>query len=254
MILQARNQNWLGDKPPSENSTSLWTILLKPEHADKDNSKHIDFKEGTVLHFRHRRACYDALWSAGGHRAGCGVHGLRELRMADGRENYRLRRLLIRFLDAGRPLAAIQAEARPKFAKVAKTPAQGPYKGWEVGGGRTTRQPTLCRSDHDKSANDFSKIARDISSRGFFLRRDQFAIDQDLGDLNRVQRRALARLLRPSRGHASSIIIGGSFEFDDWLRAAGNFERPREDLVSERRLVKDLVRRPVKDRIGCHVV
>jgi putative sporulation protein YtaF len=49
MILQARNQNWLGDKPPSENSTSLWTILLKPEHADKDNSKHIDFKEGTVL-------------------------------------------------------------------------------------------------------------------------------------------------------------------------------------------------------------
>ena len=49
MILQARKQNWPGDKAPRETSTSLWTILFKPEHADKDNSKHIDFREGTVL-------------------------------------------------------------------------------------------------------------------------------------------------------------------------------------------------------------
>src|SRR3984893_11930644 len=36
---------------------------------------------------------------------------------------------------------------------------------------------------------------RDSRTRGFFLRRDQFAIDQNLSDLNRVQRRALAQII-----------------------------------------------------------
>ncbi len=31
------------------NSTSLWDILQKPENADMDHSKHIDFKEATLL-------------------------------------------------------------------------------------------------------------------------------------------------------------------------------------------------------------
>jgi putative sporulation protein YtaF len=49
MILQAGKQTSHSDRSQSANSTSLWTILLKPEHADKDQSRHIDFKEGTVL-------------------------------------------------------------------------------------------------------------------------------------------------------------------------------------------------------------
>jgi putative sporulation protein YtaF len=44
---------WMGNghngKPPREHPPSFWTILLKPEHADKDKSKHIDFMEGSVL-------------------------------------------------------------------------------------------------------------------------------------------------------------------------------------------------------------
>jgi putative sporulation protein YtaF len=48
MILQSRHKNKYCDNSPRKNS-SVWTILLKPEHADMDNSKHIDFKEGTVL-------------------------------------------------------------------------------------------------------------------------------------------------------------------------------------------------------------
>ena len=48
MILQSRDQNKHGETSPRKNS-SVWTILLRPEQADTDNSKHIDFKEGTVL-------------------------------------------------------------------------------------------------------------------------------------------------------------------------------------------------------------
>ena len=34
-----------------------------------------------------------------------------------------------------------------KFAKLAKIPAPGPNRGWEVGGGRTTRQPGQVRKE-----------------------------------------------------------------------------------------------------------
>ncbi|MGA3086033.1 MAG: sporulation membrane protein YtaF [Thermodesulfobacteriota bacterium] len=32
-----------------ESGASIWHIMMKPEKADKDDSKHIDFKEATVL-------------------------------------------------------------------------------------------------------------------------------------------------------------------------------------------------------------
>jgi putative sporulation protein YtaF len=49
MIFKAQNKHWRVDNSIHVNSTSLLTIFLRPEHADKDGSKHIDFKEGTVL-------------------------------------------------------------------------------------------------------------------------------------------------------------------------------------------------------------
>lgn len=49
MILSSYRKNRCRENPSRENLKSIWTILLKPENADMDRSKHIDFKEGTVL-------------------------------------------------------------------------------------------------------------------------------------------------------------------------------------------------------------
>src|SRR5208283_3708080 len=32
-----------------ENGKNVFSMMMKPEHADRDHSKHIDFKEATVL-------------------------------------------------------------------------------------------------------------------------------------------------------------------------------------------------------------
>lgn len=37
------------EEPQEKDRKSLWSVLLQPQHADVDASKHIDFKEGTVL-------------------------------------------------------------------------------------------------------------------------------------------------------------------------------------------------------------
>lgn len=44
-----RRNNNRTEKPDQENGKSICHILLKPENADMDNSKHIDFKEATLL-------------------------------------------------------------------------------------------------------------------------------------------------------------------------------------------------------------
>jgi putative sporulation protein YtaF len=49
MIFRANKEEWPGEKPPEPSSRSLWTVLSKPHHADMDDSKHIDFKEATIL-------------------------------------------------------------------------------------------------------------------------------------------------------------------------------------------------------------
>jgi putative sporulation protein YtaF len=49
MILQTGHQPWREEKRPDSGQTTLMTVLLKPHHADVDASKHIDFKEGSVL-------------------------------------------------------------------------------------------------------------------------------------------------------------------------------------------------------------
>jgi putative sporulation protein YtaF len=49
MINQARQKPWHDQAPPQKDAASLWNVLLRPHHADIDASKHIDFKEGTVL-------------------------------------------------------------------------------------------------------------------------------------------------------------------------------------------------------------
>jgi putative sporulation protein YtaF len=49
MIFQARKPAWREEQPLTKDQASLWTILLKPHQADVDRSRHIDFKEGTVL-------------------------------------------------------------------------------------------------------------------------------------------------------------------------------------------------------------
>jgi putative sporulation protein YtaF len=49
MIIETRRQPWHEQRPPEKDTTSLWNIILRPHHADVDASKHIDFKEGTVL-------------------------------------------------------------------------------------------------------------------------------------------------------------------------------------------------------------
>jgi putative sporulation protein YtaF len=49
MILQARNPRLEEEAALEEGAASFWTVLLQPQRADVDRSKHIDFKEGTVL-------------------------------------------------------------------------------------------------------------------------------------------------------------------------------------------------------------
>lgn len=49
MIVQARRQSWHEKIHEEKTATKHLTILRKPHHADIDNSKHIDFKEGTIL-------------------------------------------------------------------------------------------------------------------------------------------------------------------------------------------------------------
>lgn len=49
MILQAQKPAWREEKASSNGAATLWTVLLKPHRADVDRSRHIDFKEGTVL-------------------------------------------------------------------------------------------------------------------------------------------------------------------------------------------------------------
>lgn len=49
MIIQARKPAWREQKPSNSGSTNLLAVLLKPNRADLDKSRHIDFKEGTVL-------------------------------------------------------------------------------------------------------------------------------------------------------------------------------------------------------------
>jgi putative sporulation protein YtaF len=49
MILQARRPSRAEEEAVEKGTASLWTVLLQPQRADVDRSKHIDFKEGTVL-------------------------------------------------------------------------------------------------------------------------------------------------------------------------------------------------------------
>ena len=49
MILEPYLKKKCIEKLPEENSKSIICIFLKPKNADMDNSKHIDFKEGTLL-------------------------------------------------------------------------------------------------------------------------------------------------------------------------------------------------------------
>ena len=41
--------NGAGEPTAQDNGKSIFDVMLKPEKADMDNSKHIDFKEATVL-------------------------------------------------------------------------------------------------------------------------------------------------------------------------------------------------------------
>lgn len=49
MILEPYLKAMRRENPSRENSKSIRGILLNPENADMDNSKHIDFKEATFL-------------------------------------------------------------------------------------------------------------------------------------------------------------------------------------------------------------
>jgi putative sporulation protein YtaF len=49
MILEQYLKRRYSEKLSGVNSKSIGGILLKPENADMDNSKHIDFKEATLL-------------------------------------------------------------------------------------------------------------------------------------------------------------------------------------------------------------
>lgn len=44
-----KSNNDLNHGSDREKRTNIWHIMIKPERADMDNSKHIDFKEATVL-------------------------------------------------------------------------------------------------------------------------------------------------------------------------------------------------------------
>lgn len=49
MILEPYVQRWRGRNRSRENSQNIGDIFLNPEKADVDDSKHIDFKEATLL-------------------------------------------------------------------------------------------------------------------------------------------------------------------------------------------------------------
>ena len=49
MILQARGPTPREEGSLEKGAASFWTVLLQPHRADVDRSKHIDFKEGTML-------------------------------------------------------------------------------------------------------------------------------------------------------------------------------------------------------------
>ena len=52
MILEQYLKKVKGDpdeEPEEENASSILHVLVKPENADMDKSKHIDFKEATIL-------------------------------------------------------------------------------------------------------------------------------------------------------------------------------------------------------------
>jgi putative sporulation protein YtaF len=49
MIFQALKPASREEKPARNGEASLWTVLLEPDRADVDRSRHIDFKEGSVL-------------------------------------------------------------------------------------------------------------------------------------------------------------------------------------------------------------
>ena len=49
MILQAQKPSWGETETAANKAVSFWTVLLQPHRADVDRSKHIDFREGTVL-------------------------------------------------------------------------------------------------------------------------------------------------------------------------------------------------------------
>jgi putative sporulation protein YtaF len=49
MIFEPYVKNWRDKNRSADNSQNIGDILLNPENADIDNSKHIDFKEATLL-------------------------------------------------------------------------------------------------------------------------------------------------------------------------------------------------------------
>jgi putative sporulation protein YtaF len=49
MILDPYLKRWYRAKADRKDSKSIYGILLQPENADMDDSKHIDFKEATLL-------------------------------------------------------------------------------------------------------------------------------------------------------------------------------------------------------------
>ena len=49
MILEQYLKTRRSGNPPRENPKNIRDVLLNPEDADLDNSKHIDFKEATIL-------------------------------------------------------------------------------------------------------------------------------------------------------------------------------------------------------------
>src|SRR5208337_4702574 len=62
-----------------------------------------------------------------------------------------------------------------------------------------TKRPCQCSRSRRGSSSGLPpakpSLQREGVIRSFFLRHDQFAIDEHLGDLNRVERRALAKIV-----------------------------------------------------------
>ena len=44
-----RNNDFVKEPPDEARKKGIWSVFFNPVHADMDNSKHIDFKEATVL-------------------------------------------------------------------------------------------------------------------------------------------------------------------------------------------------------------